>query len=180
MGKFWDYIERFSDSCPLEGEKPEAQRFSRQCAEKLMRKVGIDVDKVNDCLLSQKEEKLKQQREETAWSPRALRINGWRYSGSMDADLVTRAICSGFVRQPDACKSLVEPVNPFKNMPRPASDGVSFSTMVTVLGIIGVLAFGALMLYKHTLPKSIHSALREEVMLEVQSQMDTYKQLSGA
>ena len=32
-----------------------------------------------------------------AWSPRAIRINGWRYSGMLEADLVARAVCSGFI-----------------------------------------------------------------------------------
>ena len=32
-----------------------------------------------------------------AWSPRAIRINGWRYSGMLEADLVVRAVCSGFI-----------------------------------------------------------------------------------
>eukprot|EP00929_Paragymnodinium_shiwhaense_P053176 TRINITY_DN26620_c0_g1_i1.p1 TRINITY_DN26620_c0_g1~~TRINITY_DN26620_c0_g1_i1.p1 ORF type:complete len:546 (+),score=148.81 TRINITY_DN26620_c0_g1_i1:150-1640(+) len=182
--KFWNYVERFVDSCPLDGAKPERDRFGRECAENLMKKVGIDVGKVNECMLANKEEKLKQQREETAWSPRALRINGWRYSGAMDADLVTRAICTGFVNQPDACRQLEEPVNVAKlkqwmGRNTPKQKGVSLTTMMTVLGVIGVLSFGALMLYKHTLPKSIHTALREEVMLEVQSQMASYKQLDG-
>jgi len=179
--KFWDYVEKLMDRCPVDGDKEPAERFGRECSEALMRDVGIDADKVRNCVMSTKEDKLRQERQNVAWSPRALRINGWRYSGTMDADLVTRAICAGFIRQPDACAQLVEPVNPFKNMPHdpPQPEGISFSFLFIVLLIIATCSGGVLVLYKHTLTKSIHTALREEVMLEVQSQMDTYKQLGG-
>lgn len=48
-----------------------------------------------ECYAQTRLDKLAKQREDTAWSPRALRINGWRYSGTLDPDLVTRAICAG-------------------------------------------------------------------------------------
>mmetsp|Transcript_45430 Transcript_45430/g.140813 ORF Transcript_45430/g.140813 Transcript_45430/m.140813 type:complete len:458 (+) Transcript_45430:2-1375(+) len=173
--KFWDYVEQMLVKCPVDGTKP-ATRFGQQCSEALMRKVGIDVDQVNQCMAISRDQKLQDQRENKAWSPRALRINGWRYDGRLDADLVTRAICAGFVRQPPACASLVEPVNPFKD-PRPPPGNVGFGTFILTLVIVAAFTLGALLLYKRSLTRHIHSALREEVMLEVQAQMDSYKQL---
>uniref|UniRef100_A0A7S4RYP3 PA domain-containing protein n=1 Tax=Alexandrium monilatum TaxID=311494 RepID=A0A7S4RYP3_9DINO len=174
--KFWNYVEAMLASCPLDAAKEP--RFGRACSENLMRKVGIDVDSVNKCMAETRDEKLKAEREYIAWSPRALRINGWRYRGTLDADLVTRAICAGFIKQPPACASLVEPVNHFKRVERPSSGGVNLTMFLTALIGVSLTILGALALYKRSLTRHIHSALREEVMLEVQAQMDSYKQLS--
>lgn len=57
--------------------------------------------------------------------------------------------------------------------------GISLGSFVTTLLIVVLVAFGALFLYKRSLTSHIHSALREEVMLEVQAQMDSYKRMSG-
>merc|ERR1719436_1275871 len=95
---------------------------------KLMKDVGVDVPKIHDCVLGTMQEKLQHERENTAWSPRALRINGWRYSGILDADLVTRAICSGFIKQPDECAQLLTPRDPLQDFIRnqpPPSNGMS-------------------------------------------------------
>lgn len=176
--KYWDYVERMLASCPLEGADP-ARRFGTACSENLMKMVGINIRDVNNCMSTTQDEKLLKERGNTAWSPRALRINGWRYTGTLDADLVTRAICSGFTKpEPRACKDLLEPVNPFK-LQKTTSSGVSFQTFVTVLFIVCGITLTALCLYKRSLTRHIHSTLREEVMLEVQAQMDTYKQLAG-
>lgn len=173
--KYWDYIEKMLEACPLDADT-EAKRFGKECSERLMQTVGIDVAKVNQCISSTADAKLKQQRTDAAWSPRALRINGWRYSGTLDADLVTRAICAGFVKQPAACTDLVEPVNPFHDMKKP-QDGVGLSTFVIALVVVAAFTCGGLLFYKRSMTKNIHHALREEVMLEVQAQMDTYRQM---
>lgn len=179
--KYWDYVEKLAEACPMEttSTRPD-DRFGTECSEKLMSKLRIDVSEINHCIIDNKEKFLRQQREETAWSPHALRINGWRYSGTMDADLVTRALCSGFIEQPSECKRLVEPTNPFKAFhphQAVATDGVSIGTLISALFVVAILAVGALFFYKKSLTKSIHTALREEVMLEVQTQMESYKQL---
>eukprot|EP00933_Yihiella_yeosuensis_P041407 TRINITY_DN35799_c0_g1_i1.p1 TRINITY_DN35799_c0_g1~~TRINITY_DN35799_c0_g1_i1.p1 ORF type:complete len:504 (+),score=64.73 TRINITY_DN35799_c0_g1_i1:69-1514(+) len=174
---FWEYLKRFPDECPLDGTDPQ-RKFGRTCSERVMQMGGVDVDlaKVRDCVLDTKDDKLLAQRKNVAWSPRALRINGWRYSGSMDADLVTRAICAGFIEKPAPCKSLVEPVNPFK-VDREEIEGVTWGMMFGTLSVIAVISCGVLFLYKRSITGHIHTSLREEVMLEVQTQMETYKQL---
>jgi len=175
--EYWDYIEKLFDSCPLDGTTPEV-RFGTECSKTLMRKVGIDVDKVDDCARTTGKSKLAEQRERTAWSPRALRINGWRYSGQLEADVVTRAICAGFIHQPPACKKLTEPVMPVLQGIQQPQGGVDMGSFITALLMVAVFAIAAMMCYKRSLTKHIHRSLREEVMLEVQAQMGSYKQLS--
>ena len=43
------------------------------------------------------EAKLDLSRSQVAWSTRAVRVNGWRFSGPIDVDVIGRAICSAFV-----------------------------------------------------------------------------------
>lgn len=171
--KYWDYVELMRTECSIDDAK---NGFGEECSEKLMRKVGINVGKVKNCVDTSKIAKLTRERKNTAWSPRALRINSWRYTGMLDADVVTRAICAGFVNQPDACNELIEPINVFRDT-KPPEDGVDLSTLMIALLVVGALTLGALLMYKRSLTKHIHTALREEVMLEVQTQMASYKQL---
>jgi hypothetical protein len=180
--KFWEYVSRFGERCPLPDKTvltPETQ-FGEACSETLMREVGIDVQAVQLCASRTKYDKLKHELDNSAWSPRALRINGWRYMGMMDADLVTRAICSGFTHQPDECKDLLAPRDPFKDfrMQTPPK-GISFGTLMLALLSIFLLTMCGMMLYKRGITKNLHRQLREDVMLEVQSQMDSYKRVPG-
>lgn len=68
-----------------------------------MKDMDIDTDLVSRCIQSSASTKLKDQRENVAWSPQAVRVNGWRYSGPLEPDTVTRAVCSGFVIVPKEC-----------------------------------------------------------------------------
>jgi len=175
--KFWDYVEVFPDRCPLNSDNP-SDRFGKECSERLMSSLSIDIDKVKNCVRDTMFDKLRHERENIAWSPRALRVNGWRYSGTMDVDTVTRAICAGFVRQPDACAAMVEPVDPFKfDQPKYDNSGVGLGTFIMALFAVAGITLVGLLVYKRSLTKHIHTTLREEVMLEVQAQMDTYRQL---
>jgi len=162
--KYWDYMERLLDKCPLDSAHPQ-DRFGELCSESLMRQVGLDVDKVKHCVSTTKEVKLKHEQDNQAWSPRALRINGWRYSGILDADLVTRAICSGFITQPDECKQIFNPLAPYQS--------VSMLQLLVWLGITVALAFAVLMLYK----RHLRNRLKEEVTLEVHAQMSEYSKM---
>jgi len=175
--KFWDYVEQMLSQCPLEGnDKDSVQGFGRACSETLMRKVGIDAGEVNRCMQTTREAKLNQELKNKAWSTRALRINGWKYRGPVDADLVMRAICAAFKKQPPACASLAEPVRPSVEGLE-ETGGISTSGFIAALLVVAGVLGGIMFLYKRSLTRHIHSALREEVMLEVQSQMDTYRQM---
>merc|ERR1712176_366545 len=101
---------------------------------------------MGECVSQTKERKLKEERDNTAWSPRALRINGWRYSGMMDADLVTRAICSGFISQPSECVDLQAPVHLAIGSVSVA--GVSVQTLVGCLLALLFLGLFAFRFYK--------------------------------
>lgn len=176
--KYWDYIERYLDSCPLDATNPN-DRFGLECSTKVMKQVGIDPEPIIQCAMETNEEKLKLQRKNQAWSPRALRINGWRFSGMLTADLVSRAVCSGFIHQPEECKSLFRPRDVFKPYVIHADGGVSFGTMLLWLSLTILFGFGCMLLYKRYLKADMRTTLREEVMLEVQAQMGQYGRLSS-
>lgn len=177
--KYWDYVEQFPDACSLDATD-DTKRFGQVCSENLMKKVGLDVAKIQECSLRTKEEKLKHEKENTAWSPRAVRINGWRYSGIQDADLVTRAICSGYISQPAECGTLLKPRDPFVPfVPHDQPGGVGFKTLIGVLVGMCLLSLIAMLLYKRYLKRDLRSTLREEVMLEVQAQMGEYSKMRG-
>lgn len=174
---YWEYVRHFLETCPLDAENPQ-DRFGTDCAERVMRTVGIDVARVQKCMIETTEEKLQEQRENQAWSPHAVRINGWRYSGILDADLVARALCAGFVNKPDECKALIRPRDPFKIYTgAPVQSGVGWFTFFVVLTVSGCLLCTATVLYSRHLKMDVRTALREEVMLEVQAQMGEYSKL---
>jgi len=178
--KYWDYVERFLDFCPLDAEAPEA-RFGLECSERLQRKVGLDVDKVRHCVRMSTRDKLALELQNRAWSPRALRINGWRYVGAMDAELVTRAICSGFINKPKECQELLQqkkPVVVYQQV-EPNKGEIRMTTMFTGVGVLLVLSLVGFLVYRGQLKENIRMVLHEEVMLEVQSQMGEYRKLGA-
>lgn len=178
--KWWNYVEKLPARCPVDSAD-EAQRFGRICSEKLMEEVGIDVQGVRKCVQASTESKLESELVNKAWSPRALRVNGWRYKGMVDADLVTRAVCSGFVSRPDECNSLLKPRNPSdKFMGAQTTAGVSMGTLVTAAVALIVFTLCALGLYKRCLEKTLRSQMRESVMLEVNDQMMQYTKVGDA
>merc|ERR1712107_780126 len=109
----------------------------------------------------------------------ALRINGWRYNGALDAELVTRAVCAGFTEQPAECSKLFAPRNPFI----PASykippAGVSVGAFIATTLVLTGLAFLVVLLYKRSMQSQVERSIREEVMMEVQSQMGAYQKMT--
>lgn len=171
--EYWDYIEKYIERCPLAGS---GDVFGEECSKKLMIEVGIDQAQVEQCVLSSSEAKLKHEVENTAWSPRALRINGWRYSGILDADLVTKAVCSGFTVEPGVCEEISRERDPFVPFGKTDGTGISFTTLLAWL--VGTLVVGcvSMLLYKRRLQEEMRANIREEVMLEVQAQ---YSRLAG-
>merc|ERR1712048_14856 len=100
---------------------------------------GVDASKVTECMIRSKDDKLKNELEHPAWSPHALRINGWRYTGMMDADLVTRAICAGFITQPQECADLMKPRDPTKEFEELVAKGKGISFTTFFAGIFGLI-----------------------------------------
>lgn len=173
---YWNYVEKLPDSCPLAGAS-EDQKFGYTCSKKLMGEVGIDANKVDVCVTDTTLQKLEEQRNHQAWSPKALRINGWRYTGMLDADLVTRAVCAGFHKKPAECDDLVKARDPFAKYQGSVEEGVSFNTFL--LGLAGIAAFSCctLLCYKKSLKDQVQASVREEVMLEVQNAMAQYNRM---
>merc|ERR1712232_975786 len=99
----------------------------------------------------------------------------------MDADLVTRAVCSGFVEKPKECQDLIAPRDPmekFKGMMGKAH-GVNQRWFVGGLCSMVLFVFGIFICYRRALRRNLQKAVREEVMLEVQAAMTTYNRLHG-
>jgi len=115
---------------------------------------------------------------EVAWSDQALRLNGWRYTGPLDPESVVKAICSSFDPSPHECTALLDSMK----YSRAASGvghwaAVSFRALAwTIFLLLAVLAL-AFLFYKRHVTQSVRKVLREEVMLEVQTQMADYAQL---
>jgi len=175
--QWWDYVGLLPDRCKVDSDDV-ATRFGKVCSEALMKEVGIDVVKVDECVIRSKDKKLDSELVNKAWSPRALRVNGWRYKGMMEADLVTRAICSGFVKQPAECEDLLKPRDPVQKY-KGTVDGGGISTrflMVFALTLV-MLSFCILWLYRRYLAKTLGFQIREQVMLEVTDAMSGYSKI---
>ncbi|CAK0893259.1 unnamed protein product [Prorocentrum cordatum] len=184
---YWDYIEKFQERCPITADTSlaEDKRYGTICSFALMREVGLSEQQirlVESCAdVSRNTEELELQKSHTAWSPRALRINGWRYSGILDPELVATAVCAGFSKEPPECK-LVKAAGrdffvPF--LPSNMRGGVSFATLFKSLFVVLALVWCAFYLYKRYMQREMRATIREEVMLEVESQMAQYGKLSG-
>lgn len=166
--KYWDYMEKFLDRCPLDGTG--SAKFGIECSEKVMREVNIDPTEIQECVLRRRETILQHELDNPAWSPRAIRINGWRYSGMLEADLVVRAVCSGFIHMPAECNQLYQQRDVFRPYVVQKA-GVSLGELFGWLLATIALGFVCMLLYKRYLKKEMRTTLREEVMLEVQAQM---------
>jgi hypothetical protein len=183
--KYWSYIEQFQDRCPITDTTGDvSKQFGPMCSYQLMRDVGLsdaEIDIIRECAdVDRNTQELERQKNHTAWSPRALRINGWRYSGILDAELVATAVCAGFSKEPEECLDVkVKDRNFFKAYVPLAmrSNGISFGTMIAWLLVTVALVAGAFFLYKQYLKKEMRFTIREEVMLEVEAQMGQYRKI---
>merc|ERR1712032_1722283 len=97
-----------------------------------------------------------------------------RIHALMDAELVTRAICSGFITQPDECKNLLTVQQIVNGEVANVDGGVSFKTFLSSLVIVIVLGCWGLLLYKRYMKKELSATVREQVYLEVHNQMAQY------
>lgn len=176
--KFWAYMDHFLDNCPLNGHGSQ-NTFGLECSVKLMKLVDIDPALVDKCVQANTTEYLKRERGHQAWSPRALRINGWRYSGVLDPELAVKAICSGFVEVPPACNKVIHERDPFKAY-IVKKKGIRVQELLVWLLGISIMMCVVMVMYKRYLKKEMRATLREEVMLEVQAQMGEYTKMQGS
>eukprot|EP00746_Dinoflagellata_sp_MGD_P079483 gnl/MRDRNA2_/MRDRNA2_31786_c0_seq1.p1 gnl/MRDRNA2_/MRDRNA2_31786_c0~~gnl/MRDRNA2_/MRDRNA2_31786_c0_seq1.p1 ORF type:complete len:518 (-),score=89.32 gnl/MRDRNA2_/MRDRNA2_31786_c0_seq1:429-1937(-) len=170
---WWKYVVEFSTRCPLDAAPPH--RFGDMCSKEVMHSISsIKSLDVEDCVVRSSDIKLEEQKLDAAWSPRAIRINGWRYDGPLDVNLVTKALCSGFKLKPNACD---EHGHVFDLPYIPASD-FGFGQLILILLVVVSIFFVVLFAYKRFLENSLHKSMREEVVLEIHSTMSSYKELS--
>jgi hypothetical protein len=175
---YWSYIRDFYEFCPINDEvgSNTPSTFGQTCSTRVMEGVRhLDKAVIDQCYNSNAEMYLQKQRENVAWSPLALRINGWRYAGPLDSITVMKAVCSGFITPPPECHEwsrMHYTVIRHRN-------GVSFSDALMTFGSLVLSLFVIFMCYKRLMTKSVRAALREEVMLEVRSQMADYRQLES-
>jgi len=168
---FWEYVVRRRSECSLAGTDP-SYTFGEKCSLRLMTSLGVDVAAIESCTRSKADLYLDAEVENVAWSPQALRLNGWRYNGPLDHEAVLKAICSGFKERPAQCAQLLE--GRFSHVFSIEVAGISLSTLfVSVAFLVGILA-ALFYMYKSYMTTSVRKVLREEVMLEVQSQMADY------
>jgi hypothetical protein len=174
--KWWDYVTQLFQECPIDGETKDT-RFGEKCSYALMERLDIDTKQIRHCFDTTKDAKLESERINKAWSPRALRVNGWRYKGILDAELVTRAVCSGFVKKPTECSEILKPRDPTVKYLTRDVGGISFSTLVVAFICLAAFIGCVMFLYRKFLNTSLHARIREEVMLEVTTKMEEYRQL---
>ena len=120
---YWQYVSLFNERCHPSRNGDHVGDFNSECSTRTMSHVGIDVEKVEWCVANMKPPQcrdggyakgrpecsvnlLEDQAAHQAWSPHALRINGWRYSGPLEASVVLKTICQGFSCVPDICNDV--------------------------------------------------------------------------
>lgn len=172
--KWWDYVEKLPKRCPVDSAD-SASRFGTQCSEALMKDLGIDVERVRHCVATTSDAKLESELVNKAWSPRALRVNGWRFSGILDAGLVTRAVCSGFIDKPEECKELLLPHEPVEEKTQMA--GVGTGLFIVFGSALLICTFGILILLRKSIERRLRHRIQDEVLLEVSDAMFRYKNL---
>jgi hypothetical protein len=167
----------FHKECKLDGAS-EATRFGPKCATAVGKKVSINEDLVADCIKTDSNTILESQVRNHAWSPTALRINGWRYSGPHEAPVVAKAICSGYVIRPNACEKIALAHTPGVEN-EIVEGGASVGSMVlSVMIALGLLLVG-LHCHRRNMLHEVRSLYQLDVRSEVKSSMQSYNQLRG-
>jgi len=181
--QWWVYVTRLMDFCQMTAPDRVNRFGSSACSWRIMETVaGLNAEtlsKVEDCVKNNQDKYLEEQARQQAWSEEALRINGWRYQGALDPQIVLKAICSGFATPISECDGLL--AGPFTQTMFIAVHSLTggFSTTSFVLMILGILILTVVncYLYRRHLLKLIKRQMREEVMLEVQSHMSEYARM---
>eukprot|EP00913_Durusdinium_trenchii_P035418 g33144.t1 len=165
--KWWTYTINLLDECPLDGTI-DAYTFGEECSTRVMKKYGIDVERVETCMAQTKE---------------MIPVRSDFHSGAVDEHSVVSKsfedqwmeIQRDLRRRPgdprDLCGLRGTSCLPRVQMRPGGPPGVSFSQMVEAIVATALLGICVMYFYKRSLTRHVHTALREEVMLEVQSEM---------
>merc|ERR1712232_1039968 len=144
---WWQYVYQLHKMCPLDGPDEET-RFGPVCAKRAGAAAGIDEKSVGKCIMMEGSRILDSQKQDRAWSPTALRINGWRFSGPHDSEIVARAVCSAYVVEPEICDDISDEI-PLqgKNVEEDYEGAASVRTIFLVF--LSAVACLALVLHCH-------------------------------
>ncbi|KAL3715294.1 hypothetical protein ACJRO7_007083 [Eucalyptus globulus] len=111
---WWDFVSDFAIRCPMKEKK-----FNKECAEKVIQSLGVDLEKINQCigdpdadkdnpvLKAEQDAQIgKGSRGDVSILP-TLIINNRQYRGKLDREAVLKAVCAGFqeTTEPDICLS---------------------------------------------------------------------------
>jgi hypothetical protein len=174
---WWEYAELFHRDCKLDGAT-EATRFGPKCGAAVGKKVAINEDLVADCIKTDANTILESQVRNHAWSPTAVRINGWRYSGPHEAPVVAKAICSGYVVRPAACEQIASAHKPGVENEIVEGGASIWSILLSVMVALGFLLIG-LHCHRQNMLTEVRSLYQLDVRSEVKSSMSAYSQLRG-
>ncbi|PFH35307.1 hypothetical protein BESB_061940 [Besnoitia besnoiti] len=105
--EWWSYMEAVPDHCPHEDTDDE-HRFGEACSYKLMESLNVNTRQVKKCFDEKFNTILAHELVNRAWAPNAIIINKTRYSGSLDPELVTRAICTAFATTQPECENFLK------------------------------------------------------------------------
>lgn len=188
---WWDYVNRVYDYCPWEertfsiedmGKNGMGRFGSETCSYELMVVLGVDIADVQRCVRHHSDQLLEESARENAWSEQAIRINGWRYRDALDPETVLKAVCAGFVNKENICEALMgswAPLNFFMLFRHRAYRSLSKNSFEWLIACICILSVVNCFLYRRHIRALLKRQMREEVMLEVQSQMADYAKLGG-
>ncbi|KAK9755412.1 hypothetical protein RND81_01G023200 [Saponaria officinalis] len=109
---WWDYVSDFAIRCPM-----KAKKYTKECADKVIKSLGIDLKKIDECIGDPKADVLnpvlKAEQEAQIGHGRrgdvtilpTLVVNDRQYRGKLMKNAVLRAICSGFeeTTEPPLC-----------------------------------------------------------------------------
>jgi hypothetical protein len=168
---YWKYLTRWFDMCHFATSGDRAKLLDDKCSNDVLKELGIEAPEKDKAKCSPA--LLADQARDRAWSAHALQINGWRYSGPLDADAVTRTICAAFTDFPAECDAAIKDKIPTVDHGSKFLAALLWSSVI----MLPVLAMGA-WAYRKYVQKSLYRSLREEVMLEVRSQIQDYSLLS--
>lgn len=179
--QWWEYVTVVYEHCPWQDPFPADRFGSEACSYKLMRDLLVNTNMIATCVKESANQLLEESANTQAWSEFALRINGWRYRGPLDPELVLKAICASYLRPESVCEELLGgPIsNTFLLLRHRVFKSLSVHTFEWLIGCICILSVINCFLYRRHIKKLVARQMREEVMLEVQSQMADYAKLQG-
>lgn len=172
--KYWDYVTKFYAECQIITLE-EHKRFGSECSHAVMKSLNIDVDEVEKCVKNEGLSLLALQEQNIAWDEFAVRINGWKFHGDISADLVRKAVCSGFKVEPAECVKMREMDEWLANG---GGNHVVLNIIFTILLSLFLIACFSYLFCKNRITEYAHRIMKDEISLQVSSRIAEYRNLT--